>query len=304
MAARTNVLVAIRSANRSSSVGAIATTTLPIRSAVTSPVLPAVAPYGAPVSARTSRTSALWARSSVVRPAGARPRRGTARTSTRAPGTSAPPTACAAETGSATARKPDGSVRPVWNAAGKSASAVAMRSCPRHSGARGVRPTAFASSVTASAGIASVGSSRVAGIPGDDRPRTDRHLDVARIRVEPERDRSPTKDFERGDRGTDRAQRDDPATWRDGWRADDAPHRARRIRSVPQFRRRRQDRLARRRGRRLGVDRLAWPGARRRRGGLGRRCAAGAGARTLPRELGVVLEEDDADAHVAAIRLD
>ena len=42
------MLVAIRSANRSSSVGAIATTTLPIRSAVTSPVLPAVAPYGAP----------------------------------------------------------------------------------------------------------------------------------------------------------------------------------------------------------------------------------------------------------------
>src|SRR2546427_553215 len=123
MAARTNVLVAIRSANRSSSVGAIATTTLPIRSAVTSPVLPAVPPYGAPVSARTSRTSALCARSSVVRPAGARPRRGTAGISTRAPGTSAPPTACAAEPGSAAARTPAGTVKPAGNAAGEAVSA-------------------------------------------------------------------------------------------------------------------------------------------------------------------------------------
>src|SRR5207245_768393 len=44
----------------------------------------------------------------------------------------------------------------------------------------------------------------------------------------------------------------------------------------------------------------------RRRRGLGSRCGAGAAAaaRTLSRELGVVLEEDHADAHVAAVRLD
>src|SRR5712691_8942805 len=157
--ARTKVLVAIRSANRISSDGAIAMITLPMRSTE------AVASgrrgwYGAPDSDRTSRTSASAASSSTVRPAGALPMSGTAMTSTRAPGTIAPPTALTATTGIATARSPGRSVRPVWKTAASAASAWVTSGWPCHSGAIGTRPMASSTLEMAPAGSASGGTDR------------------------------------------------------------------------------------------------------------------------------------------------
>src|SRR5438093_7442868 len=157
--ASTKVLVAMRSANRISSDGAIAMITLPMRSTETVPS-GRRGWYGAPDSDRTSRTSASAASSSTVRPAGALPMTGTAMTSTRAPGAIAPPTALTATTGLATARSPGRRVRPVWKTAASAASAWETSGWPCHSGAIGTRPMASSALEMAPAGSASGGTDR------------------------------------------------------------------------------------------------------------------------------------------------
>src|SRR5436309_3208299 len=280
------VRVGLRSANCISAAASMGITRLPILSvAYVVGLFANDPPYGAPVSARTSRTIAACASSSVARPAGARPPTGTARTSTRAPGTSAPPTACAAPIGKATARIPRGSARPVWNAAASSVRPAASTTWPRQSGARGILPRAAETSATEPAGTASGGSDAVArssAVSGCVASRS-RAATITRERWAPAQALDPRQ---RNACGRERHARPD----RDLPRLDVAPlalgdlaplHTA----TAPSDRQRTRG-GRRRSGRRTG-------GAR-----AGRRHVR----RPLPGQLRVILEEHDAHRHEAFAR--